>query len=129
MIVHSERNLDLDWMIRNLEQMDKIGGKLLSDKLFIDVLDLVKECKRQENKDKRKGKPVINCDDYILKDISDIIMHAKVKKFGDEEDAQDIKICINNVKSPTIEIITSEWEASNKIIISMKDANMEMYYD
>ena len=60
MIVHSERNLDLDWMIRNLEQMDKIGGKLLSDKLFIDVLDLVKECKRQENKDKRKGKPVIN---------------------------------------------------------------------
>ena len=55
MIVHSERDLDLDLLLKNLEQINKIGGKLLSDKLFTDILDLAKECKRQEDKNKRKG--------------------------------------------------------------------------
>ena len=132
MIVHSDRNLDLDLLLKNLEQMNKIGGKLLSDKLFTDILDLAKECKRQEDKNKRKGTRVLNCDDYIIENISDIIMYAKVHKLDDEEDIQDMKICINNVKNPTIERITSNWgKDTNKIIISVngKELKLNMYYD
>lgn len=132
MIVHSERDLDLDLLLKNLEQMNKIGGKLLSDKLFTDILDLAKECKRQEDKNKRKGTRVLNCDDYIIENISDIIMYAKVHKLDDEEDIQDMKICINNVKNPTIERITSNWgKDTNKIIISVngKELKLNMYYD
>lgn len=132
MIVHNERDLDLDLLLKNLEQMNKIGGKLLPDKLFTDILDLIKECKRQEDKNKRKGTRVLNCDDYIIENISDIIMYAKVHKLDDEEDIQDMKICINNVKNPTIERITSNWgKDTNKIIISVngKELKLNMYYD
>ncbi len=132
MIIHNERDLDLDLLLRNLEQMNKIGGKLLPDKLFTDILDLTKECKRQEDKNKRKGTRVLNCDDYIIENISDIIMYAKVHKLDDEEDIQDMKICINNVKNPTIERITSNWgKDTNKIIISVngKELKLNMYYD
>lgn len=132
MIIHNERDLDLDLLLKNLEQMNKIGGKLLPDKLFTDILDLTKECKRQEDKNKRKGTRVLNCDDYIIENISDIIMHAKVHKLDDEEDIQDMKICINNVKNPTIERITSNWgKDTNKIIISVngKELKLNMYYD
>ncbi len=132
MIVHSERDLDLDLLLKNLEQMNKIGGKLLSDKLFTDILDLAKECKRQEDRNKRKGTRVLNCDDYIIENISDIIMHAKVHKLDDEEDIQDIKICIDNVRNPTIERITNNWDKdTNEIIISAKgkELKLNMYYD
>lgn len=132
MIIHNERDLDLDLLLKNLEQMNKIGGKLLPDKLFTDILDLTKECKRQEDKNKRKGTRVLNCDDYIIENISDIIMYAKVHKLDDEEDIQDMKICINNVKNPTIERITSNWgKDTNKIIISVngKELKLNMYYD
>ena len=132
MIIHNERDLDLDLLLNNLEQMNKIGGKLLPDKLFTDILDLTKECKRQEDKNKRKGTRVLNCDDYIIENISDIIMYAKVHKLDDEEDIQDMKICINNVKNPTIERITSNWgKDTNKIIISVngKELKLNMYYD
>ena len=131
MIIHNERDLDLDLLLKNLEQMNKIGGKLLPDKLFTDILDLTKECKRQEDKNKRKGTRVLNCDDYIIENISDIIMYAKVHKLDDEEDIQDMKICINNVKNPTIERITSNWgKDTNKIIISVngKELKLNMYY-
>mgnify|MGYP006928566965 CR=1 FL=1 len=128
MIVHSKRNLDLDLMLTHLETMKMTGGKM-SDSLFDDVYDLVKECKKQENRNKRKGEYVLNNDDYIIKNISDIVINAKVQKLG-EEDVQDIKIRINDVRNPTIERVISEWdEDSNKIIISMKNTNMEMYYD
>lgn len=131
MIVHSERKLDLDWMLTHLETMKMTGGKM-SDSLFDDVYDLVKECKKQENRDKKKDKPVLNCDDYIIKNISDIIIHAKVHKLDDEEDIHDIKICIDNAKNTTIERITSDWDKdTNKIIISTKgkELKMNMYYD
>lgn len=132
MIVHNERDLDLDLLLKNLEQINKIGGKLLSDKLFTDILDLAKECKRQEDKNKRKGTRVLNCDDYIIENISDIIIHAKVHKLDDEEDIQDIKICIDNVRNPTIERITNNWDKdTNEIIISAKgkELKLNMYYD
>lgn len=131
MIVHSERDLDLDWMLTHLETMKMTGSKM-SDSLFDDVYDLVKECKKQENRDKKKDKPVLNCDDYIIKNISDIVIHAKVHKLDDEEDIQDIKICIDNAKNTAIERITSDWDKdTNKIIISMKgkELKMNMYYD
>ena len=133
MIVHSERNLDLDldWMLTHLETMKMTGSKM-SDSLFDDVYDLVKECKKQENRDKKKDKPVLNCGDYIIKNISDIIIHAKVHKLDDEEDIQDIKICIDNAKNTTIERNTSDWDKdTNKIIISTKgkELKMNMYYD
>lgn len=132
MIVHNERDLDLDLLLKNLEQINKIGGKLLSDKLFTDILDLAKECKRQEDKNKRKGTRVLNCDDYIIENISDIIIHAKVHKLDDEEDIQDIKICIDNVRNQTIERITNNWDKdTNEIIISVKgkELKLNMYYD
>lgn len=132
MIVHNERDLDLDLLLKNLEQINKIGVKLLSDKLFTDILDLAKECKRQEDKNKRKGTRVLNCDDYIIENISDIIIHAKVHKLDDEEDIQDIKICIDNVRNPTIERITNNWDKdTNEIIISAKgkELKLNMYYD
>lgn len=131
MIVHSERDLDLDWMLTHLETMKMTGSKM-SDSLFDDVYGLVKECKRQENRDKKKDKPVLNCDDYIIKNISDIIIHAKVHKLDDEEDIQDIKICIDNVRNPTIERITNNWDKdTNEIIISAKgkELKLNMYYD
>ena len=131
MIVHSERKLDLDWMLTHLETMKMTGSKM-SDSLFDDVYDLVKECKKQENRDKKKDKPVLNCDDYIIKNISDIVIHAKVHKLDDEEDIQDIKICIDNAKNTAIERITSDWDKdTNKIIVSMKgkELKMNMYYD
>lgn len=131
MIVHSGRNLDLDWMLTHLETMKMTGSKM-SNSLFDDVYNLVKECKRQENRDKKKDKPVLNCDDYIIENISDIIMHAKVHKLDDEEDIQDIKICIDNVRNPTIERITNNWDKdTNEIIISVKgkELKLNMYYD
>lgn len=138
MIVHSERDLDLDWMLTHLETMKMTGSKM-SDSLFDDVYGLVKECKRQESKNKKNKRNEMsqNMTDYVISEVSGVDIHAKAHRADDADDMKNIKICINDIKNPNIEMIKNEYfpcpplgkENSNKIILTMNNANMKIYYD
>lgn len=138
MIVHSERNLDLDWMLTHLETMKMTGSKM-SDSLFDNVYDLVKECKRQESKNKKSKRNEMSQDltSYVISEVSEIDLHVKAHKIDDVDDVKNMKICIDNIKNPNIEMIENKYfpcpplrkEDSNKIILTMNDANMKIYYN
>lgn len=138
MIVHSDRNLDLNWMLTHLETMKMTGSKM-SDSLFDDVYGLVKECKRQESKNKKNKRNEMsqNLTDYAISEVSEVDIHAKVHRIDDADDMKNMKICINDIQNPNIEMIENKYfpcpppgnENSNKIILTMNNANMKIYYD
>ena len=131
MIVHSERNLDLDWMLTHLETMKMTGGKM-SDNLFDDVYDLVKECKRQKSKNKKNKRNEIfqNSTGYVIDEVSGIDLHVKAHKTDDVDSIRSIKICVNGIKKSMIEHILREWDNNApKTIIMVNDTTMGIYSD
>lgn len=132
MIVHSERNLDLDKLLVKLKTAKMINCKI-NDELYKDLYDLINECKITSENKEMYSELIPNSEGYIIDKVSEIVLYAKVHEQDNKDDVRNVKLCLKNPNNTWIEFIKYGCSPfitkgnAEKINIKMDSADMEIY--
>ena len=132
MIVHSERDLDLEKLFVRLKTAKMTNCKI-NDELYKDLYDLINECKIISENKEMYSELIPNSDGYIIDEVSEITLYAKAHEQTNEDDVRNIKLCLKNPSNPWIEFLRYGCSPfvtkgnTEKINIKMDSADMEIY--